>query len=302
MASSSGKVIVCGEHAVVYGVAAIAGGIARGAHAQATPSEHSVLRLGDRVVRPSDDSELGRAFRQLAGALPTPPCDVTVTLKLPAGAGLGASAAIGVAVARALLDAGPPVEPRDRDALVERAALAWESVFHGNPSGIDTAAAARGGCIYFRRGQPPVSVAVPTPLVFAIGLAGPPAPTREMVESVARLKERKPELVQKALDGIAALVENARLCIEAGDHVGLGKLLDLNQMLLAGLHVSSEDIELACAVARDAGALGAKLTGAGGGGAVIALCSGDAAPVLAAWGARGISGFPARVSGEEPAA
>jgi mevalonate kinase len=120
-----------------------------------------------------------------------------------------------------------------------------------------------------------------------------------MVESVARLAARRPELVDKAVTGIKALVDNARLCIEAGDLPGLGKLMDLNQMLLSGLMVSTAGIEAACETARRAGALGAKLTGAGGGGCVIALADLDPEPVLEAWRAEGLECFAATVGSVE---
>jgi mevalonate kinase len=123
-----------------------------------------------------------------------------------------------------------------------------------------------------------------------------------MVEGVARLSARRPDLVGKSVSGITALVENARLCIEAGDAPGLGKLMDLNQMLLAGLMVSTEGIERACATARSAGALGAKLTGAGGGGCVIALADLDPEPILTAWRAEGLECFAATVGNVERAA
>lgn len=112
-----------------------------------------------------------------------------------------------------------------------------------------------------------------------------------MVEGVAKLKEKKPEMVQKTFAGIESLVRNAALCIEAGDLPGLGKLLDLNQMLLSGLFLSTEQIETACAIARDAGALGAKLTGSGGGGCVIAIADGSPEAILAAWKAAGLPAF-----------
>ena len=144
---------------------------------------------------------------------------------------------------------------------------------------VDAAAAVHGGCIWFtkRTGVEPVKLA--RDLSLAIAVAGPPASTKEMVEGVARLRERRPEVVNQALDGIAALVRNAKLCIEAGDVSGLGKLMDLNQMLPSGLFLSTEGIELACELARKAGALGAKLTGAGGGGSVVALVDEDADPM-----------------------
>jgi mevalonate kinase len=175
--------------------------------------------------------------------------------------------------------------------LVLAGADAWEKVFHGNPSGLDAAAAFAGGCIWFTKeaGIDPMFVAVPLRVV--ICLAGPPASTKQMVEDVRRLGERRPDLLAKSLSGIESLVKNAKLCIEAGDLSGLGQLMNYNQMLLSGLFLSTPEIERACAVAREAGALGAKLTGAGGGGAVIALCGSETEPVEAALRADGFTTF-----------
>ncbi len=133
--------------------------------------------------------------------------------------------------------------------------------------------------------------------MLAVGWSGSTSSTRVMVEGLARLRTRKPEMVDKSIAGITALVANAALAVEAGDLGGLGKLLDLNQMILAGLLLSTGPIEDLCATARAAGALGAKLTGAGGGGSVIALVSDDAAAdkVLGAWRGAGFSGFVTRV-------
>jgi mevalonate kinase len=210
------------------------------------------------------------------------------------------SAALGVAVARAVLGVTGTAPSSDVRARVLAAAAAWEGVFHGAPSGIDAAIAESGGCIQFSRGEgiEPVRLGRPLPLVVAV--AGPPASTKLMVSEVARLRERRPAVVEKTFNGIGALVKNARLCLEAGDLPGLGKLMDLNQMLLAGLMVSNEGIERACDVARKAGALGAKLTGAGGGGVVVALADLDPEPVLAAFRDAGIDCFSATVS-EAPA-
>ncbi len=294
MAHANGKVILLGEHTVVYGVPAIAAGIDRGASAVARPAEAPSLRLGDAGVAAESGSEISRAFAALLGKLEAPPLAVEVKLEIPAGSGLGASAAIAVAVARAVIEAGG-----EGDVL--EAATAWERVFHGNPSGIDAAAAAQGGCIYFTRAEGPSPIRLVEPLQLCIAVAGPPASTREMVESVARLRDRRRALFDKTADGILSLVKNARLCLESGDATGLGRLMDLNQMLLSGLFLSTAEIEHACRVARDAGALGAKLTGAGGGGCVVALVEKDAGPVLDAWKAAGLECFSAVVHAREPA-
>jgi mevalonate kinase len=290
-ASASGKVILLGEHAVVYGVPAIAASLSRGARATARPAEAAQLSIGTSKVTPGDGSDLGKAFGELLAELGNVRCEVELEVDLPVGAGLGSSAAMAVATARAVIG----IEGGSDDERVLRAATAWERVFHGNPSGIDTAAAALSGCLWFTKSEGATPIALGAPLCLAIAIAAPPASTKLMVESVARLKERRPSVVEKALEGIRSLVRNARLALEAGDVPGLGGLLDLNHMILAGLHLSTEELEHARQIARDAGALGAKLTGAGGGGSVVALCDRDAEPVLTAWRSANIECFGASV-------
>ena len=219
------------------------------------------------------------------------PVMIDAQVDLPPGGGLGCSAALGVAVARA-------IDPSAKVETITERVMAWERVFHGNPSGIDAACAARGGCIAFTKGEPIDPVAVGEPLTVCIGNSGVASSTKTMVEAVARLRARRPEVVQKCFEGIRSLVRNARLAIEAGDRFALGRLMDLNQMLLSGLFVSTQEIEHMCAVARESGALGAKLTGAGGGGCVVALVDGSAGArsVLEAWREAGFQGFATRVA------
>ncbi len=314
--TAHGKVILFGEHAVVYGVPALAVGIDRGAWAEATlradADAKSVMYVRGWDVTVSDATDddsppLARAFHGLieatraaqraAGETPVGVVDVQAEADLPPGGGLGCSAALGVAVARALDASAAP------EAIAARVD-AWERVFHGNPSGIDAAVASLGGCVHFTRsaeGAPDIErVRVPVSLMLCVGHSGQSSSTKSMVESVARMKERRPETTQRTFDAIHTLVKNARLAIADGDLRAIGQLLDLNQMLLSGLFVSTPEIEQMCGTARTAGALGAKLTGAGGGGCVVALvdsaANGEA--VLAAWKAEGFDGFAATVKAD----
>lgn len=327
---ASGKVILFGEHAVVYGVPALAVGIERGASAESAKANAgeananaSTLHVREWNVTVDDGADrndgserapLARAFGDLiaatrdaqraAGEAPVGVVSLDASADLPPGGGLGCSAALGVAVARAL-------DPAAADEAIAARVMAWERVFHGNPSGIDAAVSALGGCVFFQRDvtsadAPPAieRVHLPAPMNLCIGHSGQSSSTKSMVEAVARMRDRRPETTQKTFDAIHTLVKNARLAIEDGDLRAVGQLLDLNQMLLSGLFVSTPEIEQMCGTARSAGALGAKLTGAGGGGCVVALVDTAArgADVLSAWKAEGFEGFATTVRAEERAA
>jgi mevalonate kinase len=299
--AASGKAILFGEHAVVYGVPALAVGLDRGARAEARPLAEGPSTLSIRGWQgPIAGTPVARAFADLMKG--SAPFAVSASADLPPGGGLGCSAALGVAIARAV----------DPDGDVAERAAAWERVFHGNPSGVDAAVAMLGGCLLFERGTPsgvpkrlaPITrIRLGAPLHLCVGHSGNASSTKSMVDAVARLHERRPETTKKTFDAIHTLVKNARLALEAGDARAVGQLLDLNQMLLSGLFVSTPEIEQMCATARAAGALGAKLTGAGGGGCVIALVASPSAAtaVIDAWKKDGFDGFFTTAGGAPPA-
>jgi len=297
-------VILLGEHAVVHGVPALAVGIDRGAHARALPRDAGPCELAvkswDVELREGDTSSmLARAFTALvertrramtAEGRALEPCRVEASAELPPGGGLGCSAATGVAVARAL-------DPRANVAEVAERAMEWERVFHGNPSGVDAAVAARGGCVFFERGAPIVSVRPKHDLVLAVGSTGVASSTKSMVDAVAAQLAEDPARVQAVFDTIRGLVRDARQAIELGDLRALGRALRENQAALVQLSLSTPEIGTMTTVAEAKGALGAKLTGAGGGGCVIALVDSSEAgeDVVAAWARAGYSGFVTRV-------
>ncbi|MDD9945526.1 MAG: mevalonate kinase [Myxococcales bacterium] len=289
-----GKIILFGEHAVVHGCPALAMALPRGASARASVATEDRLHLmpfdthvrlsgdaqpknaaGDGSAEQPGPSEHGAKLRAaLADALAETPRDrpklaIEAELHVPAGAGLGASAALSVAVIRAI-DAALGRARSDPDMVA--ASLRWERAFHGNPSGVDSAMATHGGVALYRKGEPLAQVPVVTPPPLIVAYSGHAPSTKAMVDSVARQLERDPERIRGTFEGIEAIVNNGRTALELGDFRRLGQLMTLNQQLLNTLLLSTTQLEVLCRAAMDAGALGAKLTGGGGGGCMIAVC------------------------------
>jgi mevalonate kinase len=268
-----GKVILLGEHAVVHGTSAIAAGLARGVTSVALRADRDALTIAPwgRTIGPDEtrNDPLARAFSAVLSAyVDRPPLQVEVNVGLPPGAGLGCSAAIAVSIVDAI-DRTLGVE-RTRVGVGEQA-LRWERVFHGTPSGIDNAVAALGGLIRFERGHGAARLATPTPLHLVVAQSGERSETKDMVAQVARRVQSEPRQTREWFSEVDALVVRAEIAIEQADTIGLGRCLDRNHEVLRALGLSTPRIEALCQTAKAAGALGAKVTGAGGGGCIVAL-------------------------------
>jgi mevalonate kinase len=288
-----GKVILVGEHSVVYGHPAIAASLDRGVRVRVTAAETSLLVIDEWGVSvPADESSgepLARAFHALIGSRGDdespaprpvrPHVRVEAQVELPAGAGLGCSAALGVAIARAVAS----FDGRElTDEAAAEASLPWERVFHGSPSGVDSAMAARSAVAWFERGKNPGEpshlerLRLGTVLDLVVADTGEASSTKAVVDGVRRLREAEPARVEKVFGAIDAIVRNAKHALVAGDLPGLGQLMNANHSLLASLLLSTGKLEELVGLARGAGAHGAKLTGAGGGGCMIALAQDEA--------------------------
>ena len=277
-AFGGGKVILFGEHGVVHGRPGLAAGIRRGVTAVAERAEESLLECSPWDVHVAPDFEcpqgargeatLAHAFAAVLADYPAEPVHVCAEIDLPGGAGLGCSAAIGVAVVGAL-DAFFGVERSRAD--VAEASMAWERVFHGNPSGIDNAVSAMGGVVHFRRGEPTRAVPLAQSLWLVIGNSEQPSSTKEMVANVAAKHAADEVWANERFDAMADFAQRGeRACIE-GDLLALGQLMRANQEVLRDFDLVTPRLDAMCRAALDAGALGAKVTGAGGGGCMVAL-------------------------------
>ncbi len=280
-ASAPGKVILFGEHAVVYGQPAIAVPVseveAKAVVEPAPPGNGLTLVAADLEQRwsltaaPSQDP-LAVAVRLTLRHLSAPVPDATVTIRssIPIASGLGSGAAVSTALVRALAEfmhrTLPPAE-------ISELVFEVEKIHHGTPSGIDNTVIAYEQPVYYARGAvpeaEPMSVGIPfTLLIVDTGL---PSPTKSLVSRVREGRQQDRRRYEALFERIGEIAKEARGRIEAGDVKPLGPLMDENHALLARLGVSSPTLDRLADVARDAGAWGAKLSGAGQGGNMLAL-------------------------------
>ena len=314
-----GKVILFGEHAVVYGRPALAVPVTQvQAEAVVEAGEAGAgltivaADLGETIaVRDApDDHPLAAAARLtlVKFGLDDPDWRVTVRSTIPIASGMGSGAAVSAAIVRALAwrragirDQGSGVrrqepetsadsrspassrlpasslQPADISALVYEV----ERLHHGTPSGIDNTVVVYGQPVYFVRGQPPQTFHIGRPFTLAIADSGIASPTRIAVGDVRRAWEQEPARFESLFDRVAAVVEAARSAIAAGQPERLGPLMDDNHALLQEIGVSCPELDALVAAARGAGALGAKLSGGGRGGNMIALVTEATAPQVA---------------------
>lgn len=274
--------ILFGEHAVVYGQPAIAVPV-RQVQARAMVEANIRAPSGQvRLVAPAVsldsllddlpiDHALAVAVRLVLSALGvhrSPACIIRVTSTIPVAAGLGSGAAVTVAVLRAYSTfLGHPLE----DAAISDLAFEVEKLYHGTPSGIDNTVITFAQPVYFIKGQPVHTFQVAEPFWIVIGDTGVPSPTASSVADVRRSWQADPSRYEALFRQIGQIAQSARQVMLSGASDDLGPLMNENQVLLQQVGVSSPELDQLVDAARQAGALGAKLSGGGRGGNMVAL-------------------------------
>ncbi|NPA92174.1 MAG: mevalonate kinase [Chloroflexi bacterium] len=292
-ATAPGKIILFGEHAVVYGQPALAVPVPA-VRAQAIVSAAPDLPAGElRLTAPAVDLHdtpwlhlapvhpLRRAVDLTLETLGIPrplAARMRVTSTIPVAAGLGSGAAVTVAMVRALSGfLGAPLPPEQVNAI----AYEVEKIHHGTPSGIDNTVVTYAKPVYFVRGEPVQTFQVGRPFTLVIADTGVPAPTAQAVADVRQAAEAQPEVYRALFTQIGKIARQARTAIEAGEPARLGALMDVNHALLQDMGVSCPALDRLVAAAKESGAAGAKLSGGGRGGNMIALVPPEAGPEAA---------------------
>jgi mevalonate kinase len=295
--SAPGKIILFGEHAVVYGRPALAVPVTQ-VHADVEISDGSRAGIwihapdinlhAELNSLPSDHpiASVLHNFFFAFGISPIPSLDISISSTIPVASGLGSGAAVTVAILRALSLAlseveGSTIHSPLSDDEVNSFAYEIEKLHHGTPSGIDNTVVTYARPVYFIKGQPIETFTVGRPFTLVIADTGVSAPTKESVSDVRKLWEADKAKWEMVFDEIGGIVRKAKASIENGEWRALGALMDANHALLQRLTVSSPELDSLVESARKAGASGAKLSGGGRGGNMIALVEKDRAAQVA---------------------
>lgn len=278
-ASAPGKIILFGEHAVVYSRPALAVPVPKvHADVEITDSPNPglwveapgiALNAALATLAPTDAlrTVIERVFQTLGVHTP-PALHIKITSTIPVASGLGSGAAVSVALIRAL---GLTFGQALTDEQVNTLAYEIEKLHHGTPSGIDNTVITYGKPVYFVRGQTIETFHVGKAFTLVIGNTGVVAPTKETVGAVRQRWQAHPTYWEKIFDQVGQITNQARSAIETGETASLGPLMDANHALLQTMGVSSPELDTLVTAAKESGAMGAKLSGGGGGGNMIAL-------------------------------
>ncbi|MDO5848747.1 MAG: mevalonate kinase [Methanobrevibacter sp.] len=286
IASAPAKTILFGEHSVVYNEPAIAGAVNKRAVVKIRPSktDKSVLKSYDLNFEAELDTEnkkytlkkgkpgiIRYILESLFRVHDHSPIEMILSSDIPIGSGLGSSAAVTVATLAALY--------RYHHVRFNKKSLAHdahmvEQAVQGIASPLDTMVSTYGGLVYLSRNKKIERFKVNFKAPMVVGYTNKHGNTGKMVKDVRALKNRNPKIVNTVLSSMGQLTNYAKQAILNEDYEKMGELMNLNQGFLDLLGVNTYELARMVYRARECGAIGSKITGAGGGGSIIALCPG----------------------------
>ena len=284
--TAPGKIILFGEHAVVYGQPAIAIPVTEVRttvriipEIDAKPGHITIqakdLQFESRLSDLPRDHPLAAPVHltlEKLSPVHVPAFTIELSSTIPISAGMGSSAAVSVAIIRALSSfLGSPLAPED----ISEIAYNVEIIHHGTPSGIDNSVIAYEKPVYFLRDEPIKILNIKRATDWVIADTGEKTPTKETVSAVRERYSSDSVVYGSIFQDIGAIAQRARKALVKGNAPLLGELMNENQKLLERLDVSSPCLDALINAAISAGAFGAKLSGGGRGGNMIAAVSAD---------------------------
>ncbi|HKK25400.1 MAG TPA: hydroxymethylglutaryl-CoA reductase, degradative, partial [Gracilimonas sp.] len=283
MSFGYGKIILTGEHSVVHGTHAVAAPITLKMKAKVWDHNKGVRLLIPRwgveqTIEFGADHKYSiyRSLEMILDHLDLRDkgMNIEVFPEVPRAMGMGGSAALAVAIIRALNN---HFELGLGDDDVRRLSFESEDIVHGGASGIDNTVSTYGNLIAFQKGTPPdmQTITLKESIPIVIGLSGVESMTSKMVKQVREQAEKYPKWYKQIFKQMDELAIASKEAIESRDLDELGMIMNMNHGFLNILGVSCPEVEELVEIARQNGALGAKLTGGGGGGAMIALCDSE---------------------------
>ena len=295
VAEAPGKAIITGEHFVVHGARALAAALPRKVRVTVEPSTR--FHVISDLFKTRESPELVPVSRVVEGMArefsEKPTVRVTITSDVPGGAGLGSSAATMVAVAAAFSKLNSL--GLTANELVDCAMVGEQSI-HGKPSGVDPAVCAHGGVILFRPGTVPKRVSFEGTRSLILSYSGVNRSTRGQIGHVTKMKDRYPGMFESLAAGIGGLSLRASDMLREGNMDGLGTLLTVNHAALMSLGVSNDTLDRMVDLLLTMGSYGAKLTGAGGGGSVLAVApEGKEKSIVSGLSGRGFETFRVKI-------
>lgn len=281
-ASAPGKIILLGEHAVVYGRPAIASPVNEVRASVSIMAEPLSPPGAVRIIAP--EINLNSWLHDLQQSHPLhltitsvldflaikriQSCTVRISSTIPVSAGMGSGAAVSVALIKALTAfLGRSISEKQTCDL----SFEIEKIYHKTPSGIDNSVVTYGRTIYFEKGKEIDQIVVPQPFELLICDTGIPSSTASVVGDLRSAWLEQPEKIEILFDRVGELSRKACVAIETNKIEELGGLMNENHSILVQMGVSSSELDHLVEAARRAGAFGAKLSGAGRGGNMIAL-------------------------------
>jgi mevalonate kinase len=288
-ASAPGKTILFGEHAVVYGKPAIAAAVDKRAYVSIEEREDNrthvrINELGisgylniekGTIELDNDEKNEGILKYVLIALMKTGSKDgleITINMDIPVGAGLGSSAAVTVATVKAASSFKDIELTSDG---IAKLAHQVELMVQGSASPIDTILSTYGGIVYLSRdAEEIIKLDIDSEIPLVIGYTSERGNTGKLVESVRLKMETSPQVMIPLFNSMEALTNGAREALTSGDHRMIGEFMNINHGLLDAIGVNTDELSKMVYIARKSGALGSKITGAGGGGSMIAYCPG----------------------------